>query len=86
MSKYSDPTPKQINFLVEAGKQFAMSNDFTKDKDSIPDRMFEFVCNKILESDDTEIKIDLSRFLMFRGYAEFISVSNKAMMMALMKH
>ncbi len=86
MSKYSDPTPKQINFLVEAGKQFVMSHNFKEDINSIPDRMFEFVCNKILESDDTEIKIDLSRFLMFRGYAEFISISNKAKMMALMEN
>ena len=85
MPKYSQPTPKQINFLVEAGREFSQSIDLSdfKDAETLPDRMFSFVCDKILKSEDNEIKIELSRFLMFRGYSEFISVSTKASLMAL---
>lgn len=85
MPKYSQPTPKQINFLVEAGKEFSQSIDLSdfKDAETLPDRMFSFVCDKILKSEDNEIKIELPRFLMFRGYSEFISVSTKASIMAL---
>ena len=85
MPKYSQPTPKQINFLVETGREFSQSIDLSdfKDAETLPDRMFAFVCDKILKSEDNEIKIELSRFLMFRGYSEFISVSAKASLMAL---
>lgn len=85
MPKYSQPTPKQINFLVETGREFSQSIDLSdfKDAETLPDRMFSFVCDKILKSEDNEIKIELSRFLMFRGYSEFISVSTKASIMAL---
>ena len=85
MPKYSQPTPKQINFLVETGKEFSQSIDLSdfKDAETLPDRMFSFVCDKILKSEDNEIKIELSRFLMFRGYSEFISISTKASIMAL---
>jgi len=85
MPKYSQPTPKQINFLVETGREFSQSIDLSdfKDAETLPDRMFSFVCDKILKSEDNEIKIELSRFLMFRGYSEFISVSTKASLMAL---
>lgn len=85
MPKYSQPTPKQIDFLMETGKEFSQSIDLSdfKDAETLPDRMFSFVCDKILKSEDNEIKIELSRFLMFRGYSEFISVSTKASIMAL---
>lgn len=85
MPKYSQPTPKQINFLVETGREFSQSIDLSdfKDAETLPDRMFSFVCDKILKSEDNEIKIELSRFLMFRGYSEFISISTKASIMAL---
>ena len=85
MPKYSQPTSKQIDFLMETGKEFSQSIDLSdsKDAETLPDRMFSFVCDKILKSEDNEIKIELSRFLMFRGYSEFISVSTKASIMAL---
>ena len=85
MPKYSQPTPKQIDFLLETGKEFSQSIDLSdfKDAETLPDRMFSFVCDKILKSEDNEIKIELSRFLMFGGYSEFIKVSAEASIMAL---
>ena len=43
------------------------------------DKIFSILCNRILESNDNEIKIELSRTLMCMGFREYIFRRNEAM-------
>lgn len=79
-------TMKQFIFLITEKDKFVSENKTEKFENpeemmKYLESMFIHISNKMLESDDKEIKIELSRFLMLQGFIEFCngmgSVINK---------
>lgn len=65
--EYLKSIPEELKEKARAGM---LSDGETKD---IFTKQFEHICKKMLESDDKEIKIELSRHLMYKGFQMFNS-------------
>ena len=71
-------TEKMLKFFLEE------TINIIKDSGNIlnitPENNFKAIMDKMLNSDDPEIKIDFSRFLMFRGFMFLIEKSTEIKM------
>ena len=68
-------TKKQFDFFMEVSGEFVKEN--IKDIVSrslggmeLQEKHFKFLCDRILSSDDPELKVNFSRSLMFKGFIE----------------
>lgn len=90
---FNNISHKQFLFLMEEQRKFldekvkaegVMKKITDGDSDMeqtkrLFEQQFACVCNKMLEHEDKEIKIDLARHLMFKGYREFTNELSDAM-------
>ena len=68
-------TKKQFDFFMEVSGEFAEQNApkiFSGEWGAIElqEKHFKFLCDKILNSNDPELKVNFSRALMFKGFIE----------------
>jgi hypothetical protein len=68
-------TKKQFDFFMEVSGEFV--NENIKDivsrsfsSTELQEKHFRFLCDRILSSDDPELKVNFSRSLMFKGFTE----------------
>lgn len=58
---------KQFEFFGDTISEFAVENKHLLTDITFPEKSFVNLCNKMLASEDSEIRVDLSRILMFNG-------------------
>ena len=58
---------KQFEFFGDTIAEFADENKHLLTDITFPEKSFMNLCNKMLASEDSEIRVDLSRILMFNG-------------------
>jgi len=68
-------TKKQFDFFMEAFGEFVdkyAKEIFSKEWDGMEtqERHFKFLCDRILSSEDSELRVGFSRSLMFKGFFE----------------
>jgi len=68
-------TKKQFDFFMEVSEEFTKRNAskiFSGEWGAIElqEKHFKFLCDRILSSDDPELKVNFSRYLMFKGFTE----------------
>ena len=75
-------TEKMFDFFMESSKEFVSLSGIEN-----PDveEHFKFMLEKMLESNDPEIKIDFSRALMFKGFMGIIEVLEKGIAKMMLK-
>lgn len=74
-------TPKMLEFFMDASKEYA------KNLKGIPDQEehFKFVCDKMLNHEDKDIRIQFSKVLMFLGFSSLMKSMTEALMSSLKK-
>ena len=73
----------QRKFVEQQGETVIMECIKNDTMGDLINRQFEFLCDEMFNSDDKEIKIDMSRALMFKGWQEIIKLIVEAQMMPL---
>jgi len=74
--KYT-PTTEMLQFFMDASREYALGTTLEK---ATPVEHFDFIVNKMLESNDPNIKLHFSKCLMFIGFNEMISQLAKSIM------
>ena len=69
-------TPKQFTFLVDTMLEY---DQIYSDSEKTTQKAFVYLCDKMLKSEDKEIKIDFSRVLMYHGAVRIMEVTTKSM-------
>ena len=69
-------TPKQFTFLGDTMLEY---DQISSDSEKTSQGAFAYLCDKMLNSGDTEIKIDFSRVLMYHGVVRIMEETTKNM-------
>lgn len=92
--RYSVPSPAMAKFYLNKSFEFAQTIDQEKVKSMLNRKIsdeekawieetelkrFTFICDEMLKSTDDEIRVELPRFLMYRGLKE-LDEAHTAMM------
>lgn len=74
--KYEAPTVEQLKFFMNEGMNFVkektkeLGKPYDVEGDVFVGELFLYISDKMLKSNNPEIKIEFSRFLMFQGFRE----------------
>ena len=69
-------TPKQFTFLGDTMLEY---DQISSDSEKTTQKAFVYLCDKMLKSEDKEIKIDFSRVLMYQGALRIMEETTKNM-------
>lgn len=72
--KYEAPTVKMVKFFMDESKSFVWEQMekgiYNPSPDKFVGELFLYISDKMLKSNDADIKDEFSRFLMFQGFRE----------------
>ena len=67
-------TPEQLEFFMDASKEYVMINVV---KNASEEGHFKFLCDKMLASNDPEIRVNMSRVMMYMGFQSLLQLVSK---------
>ena len=67
-------TPEQLKFFMDASKKYVMITDV---KDASEEGHFKFLCDRMLVSGDANIKVAMSRVMMYMGFQKLLRIVSK---------
>ena len=71
------PTPKMLKFFMDTSKEYA---ETLADGRPSPKDHFTFMCDKMLASNDEELRVEYPRCILYMGFQTLMETVAKAIM------